>query len=340
MRSNPAARHVWLLTCAVALAFGTAIFGQTSDATKVLADARQALGGEKKLDALKSLTVTGRSIRTMPNGQSSEGDFEMAMELPDKFVRRDVLAAMGTMSVYRLSGFNGDGVINEVDTPPQLSAGGNVQIIMRGVGPGGVGATGGEPTPEQKEAARRSVLNTAKTDFARLALGFLAKSPPSVPLTMTYAGSAESPDGTADVIDVKGDNDFAAKLFIDSKTHLPLMLNWMDRERLVITRTATAPGSGGGGAVSFSGSASPANMSPEDRKKFEDDTARQVKEAQAKRRTVEYRLFYSDYKNVDGVMVPHRIQTSIDGKPTEEITFEKVKANQKIDAKRFEVSKQ
>ena len=38
-------------------------------------------------------------------------------------------------------------------------------------------------------------------------------------------------------------------------------------------------------------------------------------------------------------MLPHRIQSSVDGKPTEEITFEKVKVNQKIDPKRFTVSK-
>ena len=80
-------------------------------------------------------------------------------------------------------------------------------------------------------------------------------------------------------------------------------------------------------------------MTPEEREKFEKDMAAQLKELEAKRRTVEFRVYYADYQPVDVVMLPHRIQSSVDGKPTEEITFEKVKVNQKIDPKRFAVSK-
>ena len=110
MRGVAATIAAFVMSGAVALGQG--------DVNKVLGDAREALGGSKKLDALKTITVTGRTLRTLPNGSSTEGDFEMALELPDKFVRRDVLAAMGNMSTYRLSGFNGDAVINEIDTPP------------------------------------------------------------------------------------------------------------------------------------------------------------------------------------------------------------------------------
>lgn len=45
------------------------------------------------------------------------------------------------------------------------------------------------------------------------------------PLTFTYAGIAEAPQGKADVIDVKGPADFAIKLFINTQTHLPIMVN-------------------------------------------------------------------------------------------------------------------
>jgi len=332
---------------------GTVAFGQ-GDVNKILGDAREALGGSKKLDALKTVTVAGRTLRTLPNGSSMEGDFEMALELPDKFVRRDVLAAMGNMSTYRLSGFNGDTPINEIDAPPMLSTG-NTVVHMRIASAGG-----GDPatmTAEQKEAARAASLQAARRDFSRLALGMLLTLP-SYPLTFTHGGTAESPDGTADVVDVKGEG-FAARLFIDSKTHLPLMLSWMDKEPLQrVIRTAGGPGAaapaGGGnvvvmgGAGTFTATAAgpggqgakpPSQMTPEEREKFEQDMAAQLKELEAKRRTVEFRVFYADYKAVDGVMLPHRLQMSVDGKPTEEITFEKVKVNQKIDPKRFTVSK-
>ncbi len=61
---------------------------------------------------------------------------------------------------------------------------------------------------------------------------------------------------------------------------------------------------------------------------------------EAKRRTVEFRMYYADYQAVDGVMLPHRFQKSVDGKPAEEVVFESVKVNPKIDAKKFTVCKQ
>jgi hypothetical protein len=42
------------------------------------------------------------------------------------------------------------------------------------------------------------MLLASKQDFARLTLGMFVTSFPAYPLTMTYAGQAESPDGKAD----------------------------------------------------------------------------------------------------------------------------------------------
>ncbi len=47
-------------------------------------------------------------------------------------------------------------------------------------------------------------------------------------------------------------------------------------------------------------------------------------------------LFLSDYKKVDGVMLPHRLIQSIEGKPVEEWTIEKVKINPSIKADLFD----
>ncbi len=40
------------------------------------------------------------------------------------------------------------------------------------------------------------------------------------------AGRAESPQGTADVLDVKGAGGFSMRLFVSTDTHLPLMVSW------------------------------------------------------------------------------------------------------------------
>lgn len=339
--------RVRMYTVVGVLAGQAFVFGQGGDVSKMLADVRDALGGEKKLAGVKTVTVTGRAQRTNPSGTSTEQEFEMAIELPDKYMRRDVVMNMGNMSVYRTSGFNGDGVINEIDQPPQLS-GGNIVIRMAGPGePGGPG--GASPTPEQQAAMRRAQLLNAKQDFARITLGMFAQSFPVYPITMTHAGQAESPGGKADIIEVKGEGDFTARLFVDSQSHLPLMLTWMGREPLVQTMTRGGPGGGtvvthGGAAVvpgdaAGRGASGRGTLTPEEREKLMKEMEARAKEAEAARRVVEFRLFYMDYKEVDGVKLPHKFQRSIDGKPVEEISFERVRLNQKIDPKKFAASK-
>jgi len=64
-----------------------------------------------------------------------------------------------------------------------------------------------------------------------------------------------------------------------------------------------------------------------------------VKEADANRKMVEYRIIYADYKSFDGVRMPTRIQRMMDGLATEELTFDKVKVNAKIDASKFAPTK-
>jgi hypothetical protein len=177
-------------------------------------------------------------------------------------------------------------------------------------------------------------------------------SPAAYPLALSDGGQAESPDGKADVIDVQGEGGFSAKLFIDAQTHLPLMLSWMDKEPLVMTlgpggamTAGGATGAGGGGATTFTrvergGQAGAAqNITPEEREKLMKDAEARRKDAEAKLRTVEYRVYYGDYRSVGGVQLPHRIQRSIDGKPTEEMVFDTIKVNPKIDAKKFQVAK-
>jgi hypothetical protein len=198
-------------------------------------------------------------------------------------------------------------------------------------------------TPEQQDRERAEALTARRHEFARLSLGMLAASTPAFPVEFAYVGEAESPDGKADVLDVTGEGGFAVRLFVDQKSHLPLMLSWMDREPLTMV-AGGGPGvmtmsAGGGHATTGSGGRASAvgSGSPEDVAKMRADMDARMKEADAKRRVVEYRLFYSDYKAFDGVKVPTRIQQMIDGQPTEELQFEKIKVNGTIDPKRFVV---
>ncbi|HEX7780586.1 MAG TPA: hypothetical protein VF424_15160 [Vicinamibacterales bacterium] len=314
------------------LAAEALIVGQGPEVKKVLADVRAALGGDANLEGVKSVAVEGRLTRSM-GGRSMTNDFEMAFELPDKYVKKDVMAVMGSTTIARTTGFNGEGLIEVIDTPPSM---GGAMTIPRMAGPG----TPGMPaTPETIAAQRQALVAMNKRDFARITLGMFATSQPVFPLEFAYGGQAEAPDGKAHVIDVKGPDGFVARLFVDTKTHLPLMLSWMDKEPMKMT---IGGGPAGSGTVMIGhGPGIPADHrgTPEQAAATRRMMEEQMKEMEKNRRTVEYRIFYGDYREFAGVRMPTRIQRMVDGQPTEELNLEKIKVNPKFDAKKFEVTK-
>lgn len=311
-------RTVHAVVLAVA-AVEVLVVGQNADATKILSDVRAALGGEDKVAAVRTLSIEGQSTKASPDGTSATTDFQMAIELPDKFMKKDVMGSMGGAPITRRSGFNGSGLIEEIEAPPAM--GGAMHMIR--MSPSGM--PGGHATPEQIETQRAQSIAASRREFARLALGMFAASFPVEPLEFSYGGQAESSDGKADIIDAKSPDGFAARLFIDGKTRLPLMLSWMDKEPLRMT-----VGGPGGGLQA---------TNAQDMEKLQQDMADRMKVAEANRRVVECRLFYGDYQSFGGVKLPTRIQRMIDGVPIEELALERIKVNAKIDPAAFAVSK-
>jgi len=78
------------------------------DATAVLASAREALGGEKKLSAVKTLTAVGRT-RQVRGDNLVPIEFELFIELPDKYLKKDEIPAQETG--VTATGFNGDALV-------------------------------------------------------------------------------------------------------------------------------------------------------------------------------------------------------------------------------------
>jgi hypothetical protein len=259
------------------------------NAARVIADARAAMGGETKLTAIKTLVVTGRT-RQVRGDNLVPIEFEIQAELPDKFARRDEFPAQDAGPT--VTGFNGDRFLQSpAPQPPPARPGGPPP-----------------PTPQQLEAQARVQLANAKQDFARLMLGLFAASYPSHPLTFAYVGQAEAPQGRADVIDVKGPGDFAARLFVDGKTRLPIMLSWQGRQ-------TPARGRGPGGpAAGAPPAGAPAAPPP----------------------AVENRLYFAEYQSFDGLRLPTRVRRAVAGDTTEETTFDRFRINARVDPGRFE----
>jgi hypothetical protein len=246
---------------ALAVTLLVTLHGQVPDAAQVLGAAREALGGEKKLSAVKTFTVTGRT-RQLRGNNLVPIEFEINCELPDKFVRTDEFPAQDADPTTQ--GFNGEALLQFPSPSP--------------------GRGGAPPPPQQRLAA-------VKQDFVRLTLGMFAASFSSYPLTFKYAAVGEAPEGKADVLDVAGPANFAARLVVQQSTHLPVMLMWQQPP----PNPQAKPG--------------------------------------------EIRIYYADFREVDGMKFPFRLRRAVGGDTVEETTFDRFRINAKIDPRKFEARK-
>jgi hypothetical protein len=336
-------------------------------AEQVLADARKALGGEK-LEGLKSLVGSGRTKRVRGNNLVPI-EFEIFIEPPSKYVRVDEFPAEDTDPTS--AGFNGDALI-QIPPPPAMPAGrggppgaappagrtppadatppaagapasrtppaGATPPPAGTMPPGAAGpgamAMGGRGGPMADP--RRARLTSVKQDYARLALGLFATAP-AYPLTYAYAAVAEAPQGRADVLDVKGEGTFTARLFVHSETRLPIMVSWTTPPANVIVTVPgqPPPSTVAPGAVVVAGPPAPPKDAP---KEEMDKYSKEVLAIRAKAQAtpVENRLYFADYRDVDGLKLPFRLRRAIGAETTEETTFDRYRVNAKIDPRKFE----
>jgi hypothetical protein len=87
--------------------------GQAHDAAAIMAAAHEALGGDRNLAAVKTFLATGRA-RQLRGNNLVPIEFEIACELPDKYVRRDEFPAQDTPPV--VNGFRGEEAIGPSKT--------------------------------------------------------------------------------------------------------------------------------------------------------------------------------------------------------------------------------
>jgi hypothetical protein len=290
--------------CLCLMAMPMAAFAQARTAENVLAAARAALGGEAKINAVKTFIATGRT-RQVRGENLVPIEFEIQAELPDKYSRHDEFPAQEAGPVT--AGFVGDQLVlipRPVPPPPRP----------------GMPA----PPPAAMEAQLRARMMQAKQDFARLMLGMFAGGTPSFPLTYAYVAQAEAPQGKADVIEVKGPNNFAARLFIDSATSLPIMISWAPpappRAQGAQGAQGAPPSAPGAQAAAAGAPGVPSAPSA----------------PRAPSAPPEQRMFFADYKDVDGLKRPFRIRRAAGSDTTEETTFDRYRINAKIDPRRFD----
>jgi hypothetical protein len=311
------------------VAFGSPLVAQDK-AADVLKDMRKALGGDK-LDSMKAVSLEGPFRREMGPRQM-QGTTALTIQLPDRMYRSEETEFPGGMSMERMVALNGNTAWDDVKQRGGM--GGGVQIMMRG-------PEARDLNPQAVEEAR---LRRTRTELMRYLMAFFG----GATLQPTYVAVAEAPDGKADVLEVKNEGGASVRIFVDQQTHLPLMLQYEEVRPMM---RFDGPGRGGrgfgpgrgagqgtgvgtGGEVAGRGE-SEGGRGQRGQPPDPEEIRRRIEQA-GPPKPVAVNLFLADYKKVDGVMIPHRLTQSIDGKPVEEWTLEKVKVNPTIKADLFE----
>ena len=187
---------------AVLVASCSVLLARPDRASDILASAREAIGGEARLKAVTSLSVTATSRLDLDGSRRAFTNLQIDIALPDKFVEERYWPRS---FLRRIGGFNGDRLIDQ-----WWSA----------------GAWGDAHVGEaDKEAVQRTIA-LRQRECVRYLVAWLLMAPEQYQVRFVDAGEADTAQGRVDVIDANGANDFAARLFFDKQTHRLLTITY------------------------------------------------------------------------------------------------------------------
>ena len=275
-------------------------------ADEILKQAREAIGGEQRLQKLEALHINGQYRRVFGDRQMG-GEREISILLPNKYLVEDSMNPGGlSTALINTRGLNGDHAWTG-------SSGGGGAMVFRMGGPGGQQAS-----PEQIEAGLRRVF---QAELTRYLLAMTLAPPPSFAVEYKYAGDSDVEGTPADVVDVVGPDKFSIRIFFDKASHLPLLLSYRGPKPRIVTMTRQT-----GGAPKA-----------EDVKKVQEDAEKKIAETpMAPPEEVDFYIRLSDHKKVDGLMLPFKLTFLTESEVSEEFEISKYQVNPQFKADKFE----
>ncbi len=255
----------------------------------LLAEARQALGGDARIAAVTALDVRG-DFKRLAGQTTIEGELQIRIERPDKWRRdEDLSPPGGGPAIIRTEALNGSTVWEE--------SSGRGGFFLGGFG-GGRGVRGGPDAggrapvdPAQIEEAQRRAW---QAELARFLLVWLLVADGPV----AWVGTAEAPDGRADVLEITPRTGPVTRLFLDQTSHLPLMITWQGAAQQFVV-AGRRGGRGDAGLPPPARGGQPATL----------------------------QITLADYKTINGIRLPHRITRGANDMTTEEWTIDSYRIN-------------
>ena len=294
---------IFCLMLSAFLISGTTVYADQR-AEAILKEVRAAIGGEELIQKIQSLAINAKYTRLLGDRQLS-GEREISIGLPNQFLVEDAFT-MGGLSTSMIStrGLNGESAWSS-------SSGGGGNMVIRMGGPSGTQAS-----PEQMEAMIRQQY---AAEMTRYLLATLAATPAAG--EFKYVGDSDVDDVPADVLEVSGPNKVAIRIFVDKKTHLPLLLSYRGPKPRIVTMNRT------GGAP---------RTNEEIRKVREEAEKKANAENPAVPEQVDFFIRIENHKKVNGLVLPHKLTFLTDTEVSEEVEISKYQLNPQFKADKFQ----
>jgi hypothetical protein len=288
--------------------------GDKDRAKELIRLARAAIGGEHALGRIQTLTASGKYNRFVKyvsvqsprkveeKRRTLPGKMEFEFALPDKFRRRV------TGETLRGYGYSFAQVVNNDQAwrdPPLRPISSNRDRRVIDVG----------------DVARTEFIQAtgAKQELSYFSVGWLMLPLPGYPVEMSYSGVYWDGLEEAHAIVAQGESGFRFIILLDLKTYAPMAVAisfFEDIQQTVMVESAGL----------F------------DRKFMQETYARARAERKARAKPAqryEMLIRFSDRRPVEGVRLPFRATTSLNGETVEEMTVNEFEINRPINPKRF-----
>jgi|SRR5215470_6161138 len=263
---------------------------EKAQAQQIIERMRESIFGSLPVGNIKGLSLTWKKRRYFRlAGVQETGETNIDLQLPDKMVIRDLSALPSTggqTTSYR--------VLNGTESGADFrSSSGEIRVIR-------------PPADDDPVKRLQKVRESQAFQLIRLAL----PPSPDFPLIFSYAGEAKASDGQANIIDVKGPDEFSARLFIDKSTFHLLMMTFTVQ-----------------GFTTF-------KMTSRDLKGEKGGIPQNIPVGK-----IEIKIRCLEYNQVNGVTLPHLVTQEQNGQVTEESELGSFKLNPDFAPDHFDPNK-
>lgn len=292
-------------------------FKSDERALELLRQARQAVGGEQSIAAIRSLTITGRATKTFDfdgAAKTEQGDWELNLQLPDKFskmmkLRHEAAGDGKTETVDKeIVVVRQSSELKEKIALPEGEGGDKKRVAFIVKNDGGKKTiVSGDDNGEAQD--RRVILYKDGKDMPpagafqhnemfRTTLALLLTPPQGVDVSYIYAGDGSVDGANCDIVEATA-NGATIRLYLDKTSHLPAMMSYQAPKPFII-KIRKEEGK---------------TSSNEDVKILRDNLRDKIPAPEM----AEYQVKFSDFRSVGGIQLPHRWTQTIGGKEDETI---------------------